>query len=113
MVNGVSLSDRGFYHCTATNAQGTVTSSTATLGINGTHQIVVPVLLTDQNSGPFQGLENLSGGLSLEMRDAINQFVEDLNNQADGREVNGDDSSSILLYSVQPLDDPVTLMPIE
>ena len=101
MVNGVSLSDRGFYHCTATNTQGTVTSPAAALHVNDTRQITVPVLITDEISGPFQG------------RSAVREFVENLNSRADGSEVNAANASSILLYSLQPLNDPIELLPTE
>jgi hypothetical protein len=80
-VNGVSLSDRGFYHCTATNPQGSIISGAATLDVYGVRQLKVPVLLTDQVSGPLHGLDNLSGALNSSIVNIIKEFIQNLNSQ--------------------------------
>ena len=111
MVNGVSLSDRGFYHCTATNTQGTVTSPAAALHVNDTRQITVPVLITKPGSGPFQGLEDLTSMLSGERMDDINQFITIMSTRAGGTQVTGTNSPPILVYRIQPVDGPISLIP--
>ncbi len=91
----VSLLDRGFYHCTATNSEGFAGSLPVVLNIQGAYQFTVPVSLPlpIPTSGPF-----LAGEIpSHEVLTAISDLVDDLNNEATGFDV----GASLVIYGIQ------------
>lgn len=110
IVENVSPDERGQYHCTATNSEGVISSSNALLQINDTQQFSVPVFIPSPGSGPFDGLDN---GLTPELLDAIQQFVQDLNREASGRNVSAPNSSSVFVDSVRLLDNSTVLTEAE
>ena len=91
----VSLSDRGFYHCTATNNEGIDTSDSAVLSVTNLRQYLTPVYVSF----------SLSGAEDFTVAD----LVEQLNSQAAGLEVNGLFSSVVFLYRVELFGSPVNV----
>lgn len=101
----VSLSDRGFYHCTATNDQGTALTSPAILNVDNIYQYLFPVLIPIPSSGPLQGLDPAQ---SSQVLAALASLVQGLNNQGAGLEVNQVAPSVVLLYTIQPFGDSIS-----
>ena len=104
LVIGVaSLSDRAFYHCSATNSEGATISPLAVLNVQGIYQFTVPVLLPllIPTSGPF-----VAGEVpSREVLVAISNLVDGLNNVAAGQDV-GDE---LIVYSLKTLGSATTV----
>ena len=111
VVDGVALSDRGFYHCTATNTEGMVVSPFAVLHINGIYQFLVPVLIMAPGSGPFEGLDFAEADLASTMLAAIREFIIDLNSLANGQAVGPDPNSSVIIYNIRAFNNPIVLIP--
>lgn len=101
----VFISDRGFYHCTATNDEGTMTSMPAVLNLFGVYQYRFPVLLTIPGSGPLEGLQFDGGNPGPEVLAALASFVEELGIRVAGLQVA---NTSITLYDIQPSTDSLT-----
>ena len=108
----VSLLDRGFYYCTATSDDGVLTSRAAVLSINSIYQFFVPVVLPVPSSGPFQDVQLSVNELDSDALGVLIQFVEDLNARGEGVSVE-DVNSSLVVYSIQQFDHPISLSAAE
>lgn len=87
----VSISDRGYYHCTALNTQGRDTSASVILSVTNIRQYTVPVLTT------------LSGYVdaTTDIRTALPDFVMELNIRVAGSAVTGNIDSTVSIYAVE------------
>ena len=101
VIMEVSLSDRGLYHCSATNAVGAETSSPAVLGIQGIYQYSVPVSISARvPGGPF-----IAGDMpSNEVIATISGIVDRLSVEAAGSNV-----GMFVLYNVSTVGDITTV----
>ena len=110
VIESITLSNRGIYHCTATNSEGVVKSSSAVLNVAGIQQYIVPVLIPIPDSNRFQ---NFGTGInpSPELLAALTSFVMDLNEQGTRRQSGDDDSVTILIYSISLVGGSPTLSP--
>ena len=83
VIARVTLSDRGFYHCTATNTEGSDTSAQAVLNIQGIYQFAVPATIPITATGPF-----IVGEIPRdEVIMAISSIVDTLNDGAQNQRV--------------------------
>lgn len=82
----VSLSDRGFYYCTAMNSEGRITSDSVVVAVTNIRQYTIPVLTT------------LNG--ATDIRTALPDFVENLNTLAAGQPVTGDLGATVSIYQI-------------
>lgn len=78
VIQQVSLADRGFYYCTASNSEGVTNSTQAVLNIRGVYQFVLPVTLSVAGVGPFEVGEIPSN----EVITTISSIVDDVKNDA-------------------------------
>lgn len=93
----VTLSDRGFYHCTAMNTQGRDTATSVVLSVTNIRQYTVPVFTA------LSGYVNAT----TDVRTALPTFVTELNSRVAGSAVTGDFDAMTFLYSVEPTGVPV------
>lgn len=104
MIREVTLSDRGFYHCSATNTEGTVTSAQAVLNIQGIYQFTVPVRIPIATpGGPFE----VGAIPSNEVVGNITDLVDDLNDAVSGSGVGTD--PMFIVYSVVSMSNVTTI----
>lgn len=96
----VSLSDRGFYHCSAINDKGAVDSASAVLGVINIRQYVTPVfvslLVPDMEDSTFTA------------QAALLDLATELNNQAAGLQLDLN-SSVVFLYRIQLFGSPISV----
>ena len=94
----VQVSDRGFYHCTATNAVDEVTSDIAIISLTDIVQYVVPLEITIPGTGRFQDLTNASDSV---IQSAIMDFVNDLNGLGQTVVIFEDSAESLAIYQIE------------
>ena len=85
----VTLDNRGFYHCSAANDEGMVTSAPAVLSIRNVRQYLTPAVITDS---------------TLFAQTSVAMLVEQLNEVAAGLDVNG--QQTIFLYRIELFGSP-------
>lgn len=102
IIRDVSLRDRGFYHCLASNTEGTVVSPQAVLNIEGIYQFVVPISLPlpIPTSGPFVAGEVPSS----DVLEAISNLMGELNDEAAGQDV-----GTLVIYNLETSGNAVTV----
>ena len=103
VIGEVLLSDRGFYHCTATNSEGSATSPQAVLNLRGIYQFTVPVMVPVSASGPFPVGEIPSSEVLLN----IFSIVGDLNDAIAGSDVGTD--PMFVVYSMDTVGNVTTV----
>ena len=89
----VALSDRGFYHCTATNARGAVTSDPVLLRLPDVMQYVVPL------GHLLPGTEKLRSGFGLHFD--LAELVKDLNGLGQTGLVFEGEAESVFIYFIE------------
>lgn len=101
----VAVSDRGFYHCTASNTEGEVTSDRATLSLTDIVQYVVPILIPIPGTGRFK---DLTGEDEAEVHAAVLAYVEDMNSLGQTVQVVGSSSHTLEIYTIAIAGDSIS-----
>lgn len=86
IIEEAFLSDRGFYHCVASNSEGEVVSPRAILNIQGIYQYRIPIRIPVLTSGPSTVGQSPSRDVLLK----ISNIVGDLSDVVVGTNVGMD-----------------------